>query len=106
CPLARPLDLHGDDGIERGIVLGHSLEIEVQELEAPDLLPANVGGQLFGGAERSREHGSLPYRPLLMEISISSAVRKPSAFVSSTEITVQGIAELRQCSVLVYSSAA
>ena len=57
-PLARALDVGGDDGVELGIVGFDPLEIEVQKFEAADLLLPDRGGELLGGLERqSKGHG-------------------------------------------------
>ena len=54
-PLARTLDIRGDDGVEFGVIGFDTLQIEVEQFEAADLLLPDRGSELLGGLEREGE---------------------------------------------------
>ena len=49
--LRAALDVHRDDGVELGIVGLDPLQVEIEQLEAADLLLADRRGELLGGLE-------------------------------------------------------
>jgi hypothetical protein len=53
---ARALEVAHDDGVEAPVVLLDAREIEIEQLQAAELLAADGDGQLRGGAERRVEH--------------------------------------------------
>src|SRR5712664_1242310 len=53
---ARAVEVADDEGVQRAVVLLDAREVEVEQLEAADLLLPDVGGELPRGAERDVEH--------------------------------------------------
>jgi len=46
-PLARALDVHGDDRVELGVMGRDTLEVEIEQLQAADLLLPDRRGELL-----------------------------------------------------------
>jgi hypothetical protein len=61
-PAPRAVPIGDDNRVEPRVVLVHARQIRVEHFEAADLLPADVGGELLGGAEGQSEHGRLSWR--------------------------------------------
>ena len=59
---ARAVEVAHDDGIQRAVVLLDPRQVQVEQLEAADLLLSDVGRELLGGAEGGIEHGRPPAR--------------------------------------------
>src|SRR4029450_11680784 len=57
---ARAVEVADDHRVDTPVVLLHAREVEIEQLETADLLPADVAGELSGGAERHVEHRGLP----------------------------------------------
>src|SRR5262249_5927431 len=55
-------DVADDHRVEGAVVLLAASQIEVEQLEAADLLSADVSGELLGGAEGDVEYGRPPAR--------------------------------------------
>jgi hypothetical protein len=60
--LAGALDVHGDDGVEGGIVLLHPAQIEIEQFEGAHLLAADEAGQFLGRTEGQILHRVLEPR--------------------------------------------
>src|SRR5207237_9620879 len=62
---ARARDVADDDRVQGAVVLVDTREVEVEQLQAAELLAADVGGELPRGAERDVQHRGLLAQPAL-----------------------------------------
>jgi hypothetical protein len=77
-PLARTLDVGGDDGVEFGIIGLDPLQIEVEQFEAADLLLSDRCCELLGGLEgQGKRHGRVSVPAMDASIARTILCRPP-----------------------------